>query len=132
VNYRNILLIDDDLDDQEIFMTAVNDVFNSVMCKAMDDASDALKKLIAKELNPDVIFLDLNMPLMSGQKFLVELKKVDSLNHIPVIIFSTSSQPATIALMKELGAKEFITKPGNFDMLINLLRPLLNNNATER
>ncbi len=123
--YKNILLIDDDEDDQEIFLTAVEQVSKSTHCIALNGASEALNKLEKKELQPDVIFLDLNMPVMSGQQFLMEIKKNQALKEIPVIIFSTSSHQPTIQLTKTLGAFDFITKPGKYDELVKILTPLI-------
>jgi len=123
--YQNLLLIDDDEDDQEIFITAVKTISSSVVCTAFADATKALEKLSRKEITPDVIFLDLNMPIMNGQQFLVEIKKRKDLQNIPVIIFSTTSHPPTIQLTKELGAHDFITKPGLYNELVNMLKPLL-------
>ena len=120
--YQTVLLIDDDEDDQEIFRTALSRVSREIACTAMNDAAMALAKLKTTELNPEVIFLDLNMPRMSGLQFLVELKKTDSLKHLPVVIFSTSSHPPTIALSKELGAMQFMTKPNQYEDLIQLLK----------
>lgn len=123
--YNNLLLIDDDEDDHEIFLTAVAEISASIRCVALFDAAEALRKLIAKALQPDVIFLDLNMPVMNGRQFLTEIKQDAALRAIPVIIFSTSSQPKTIAAMKELGAHDFITKPGLYDELVKLLKRIL-------
>jgi CheY-like chemotaxis protein len=122
--YNHVLLIDDDEDDQEIFLTAMQQVSTSVTCHTSDNASEALNKLNIRQLNPDVIFLDLNMPVMNGQQFLIAIKKISHLKDIPVIIFSTSSHKATIELMKELEAHDFITKPERFDQLITILKPL--------
>jgi len=66
MRYKNILLIDDDDEDQEIFLSAVEEVSNSASCIAFSGATEALKKLATKDINPDVIFLDLNMPIMNG------------------------------------------------------------------
>lgn len=123
--YKHILLIDDDEEDQEIFKTALNSFPEDLECSTFTNAKVALEKLVSGELNPDVIFLDLNMPIMSGQEFLVEAKKKKEINHIPIIIFSTSSQKSTIKLTKELGARDFITKPDRFDKLVSLLKPIL-------
>jgi CheY-like chemotaxis protein len=123
--YRNILLIDDDDDDQEIFLEAVGEISNEVICTASSDASQALLKLTDGELQPDVIFLDLNMPVMSGQEFLAEIRQRPGLRDIPVIIFSTSSQASTISQTKELGASDFITKPATYNDLVRILAPLL-------
>ena len=123
--YNNLLLIDDDEDDHEIFFSAVEEVNKGVARIGMTDAAEALQQLEAKLLNPEVIFLDLNMPVMSGQEFLKEIKKRPPLNHIPVIIFSTSSHLPTINLTKELGALDFITKPQTYDELVKVLTPYL-------
>lgn len=125
MKYRNILIIDDDVDDQEIFLAAVSEVSDSVVCNSSTNASEALEKLSVNQLNPDVIFLDLNMPVMSGKEFLVAIKENSHLSTIPVIIFSTTSQPTTVKAMKELGAIDFITKPQRYNELVDILKPLL-------
>jgi CheY-like chemotaxis protein len=123
--YQNILLIDDDIEDQEIFNSALGLVSNGLQCTSLTNAKEALRKLNSHELHPDVIFLDLNMPIMSGQEFLAEIKNIDHLRTIPIIIFSTSSHLGTIAATKALGAINFITKPNRFDELVNILKPLM-------
>lgn len=120
--YHSILLIDDDVEDHEIFLSAITSISEKLQCIAFTNAREALGKLVNKDLNPDVIFLDLNMPIMSGQEFLVEVKKREETQHIPIIIFSTSSNPSTIKLTKEMGAIDFITKPNRFDDLIHALK----------
>ena len=124
--YRNILLIDDDEDDQEIFRTALEKVDLGVNCICLNDAREALDKLRSNQLQPDLIFLDLNMPVMNGQQFLMEIKNDDELNYIPVIILSTSSHRTTIELTKELGAMDFYSKPDKFEDLIGILKSVLN------
>jgi len=125
MTYRNILLIDDDADDHEIFMAALAKVSAEVVCEGMTNASEALEKLAAKKIIPDVIFLDLNMPIMNGQQFLYEIKRKPDLAYIPVVIFSTSSHPGTIQLTKEMGAMDFITKPDKFNDLVSILERFL-------
>ncbi|MEJ0105181.1 MAG: response regulator [Bacteroidota bacterium] len=123
--FRNILLIDDDEDDQEIFLTALENIRLPVNCTVSDNARDALDKLVAGEISPELIILDLNMPVMNGQQFLMEVKKEKNLKNIPVIVLSTSSHELTIALTKELGASQFISKPERFEDLISQLRKIL-------
>ena len=125
MSYRSLLLIDDDEDDQHIFMTAATEVSGKVHCVGFQDAREALKKLTDREVSPDVIFLDLNMPIMNGEQFLTEIKKHDELKHIPVIIFSTSSNQKTIRTLEQMGATSFITKPSLYDELVDILKPLL-------
>ena len=126
MNYQKILLIDDDEDDQEIFMMAIEEVSDTVRCTALSDASQALLKLEKKEIEPDVIFLDLNMPIMNGHQFLTEIKKRENLKNIPVIVFSTSFHQGTIEFTIGLGAKDFINKPEKLPALVKILEPLLN------
>ena len=122
---QNILLIDDDEDDHEIFVTATREISQDIQCSSLFDASEALSKLKNKQINPDLIFLDLNMPVMTGQQFLSAIKSDDELKGIPVIIFSTSSERRTIEQVKKLGAYDFITKPGLYDELVTILKPIL-------
>ena len=122
---NHLLLIDDDQDDQEIFHAALREISSSVRYSYIDNAKEALLKLTAGEIMPDLIFLDLNMPQMTGQEFLDQAKKDPRLSVLPVIIFTTSSDPSTRQSMMGKGAAGFITKPGDFYELINLLKPLL-------
>lgn len=124
--FKNILLIDDDLEDQEIFQSAVLQAADDASVQSFSNAKEALAKLNKGELNPDVIFLDLNMPIMSGQEFLAAVKSTDGIKNIPVIIFSTSSNESTIKLTKDLGAAAFITKPNSFTILVQTLKPFVN------
>jgi CheY-like chemotaxis protein len=129
MSIRKILHIDDDEDDQEIFASALAIAGNTVQLTAVDNPRTALHQLLLKHLDPDVIFLDLNIPEMNGQQFLVEMMKHEHLKAIPVIVLSTSSHAPTMEMVKELGAKDFITKPDLFDDLVLILKKILNKPA---
>ena len=122
----HIVYIDDDTEDLEIFRLAVDKCGKDINYSGFSDAKDALKKITSDELRPAMIFLDLNMPEMTGQQFLAHLTNHHPLLNIPVIVYSTTSHPATVALMKELGAREFITKHHSIDGLIADLQRLIN------
>lgn len=106
-----ILLIDDDEDDRDFFLEAVSSVQPDIKCTTAENGRVGLDVLTREKVTPDLIFLDLNMPLMNGQEFLREVKSSGSLINIPVVILSTSSDQATIKEAMSLGAKAFITKP---------------------
>lgn len=125
MQYHNILHIDDDEDDREIFQTALQRVTRDIHYTAFDSAVNALQMLSDNEVTTDLVFLDLNMPEMSGQQFLMECTKCGLLKHTPIIVLSTSAHLPTINLMKDLGAYEFITKPDNFEELVTKLRFIL-------
>ena len=125
MRYSSVLLIDDDEDDQEIFLLAMKEIAAGVQCSAISSAQSALRQLETRAITADLIFLDLNMPIMTGQQFLTELNKRKELTGIPVIVLSTSSNAETIRQTKALGAKKFITKPNNFTELKNVLHGIL-------
>ena len=85
------------------------------------NAAEGIEKI--ESLMPDLIFLDINMPLMSGIELLAEIKKRDTIKNIPVIIFSTA--PISESLAKILDAKDYVTKPSNFNELKNILKGIL-------
>ena len=108
---KTCLLVDDDEDDKEIFSLALTEANPSIECVAASDGLQALSILKDGSFIPDYIFLDLNMPLMSGKECLVEIRKKPHLIDVPIIIFSTSASQKDIQDTKALGASSFITKP---------------------
>lgn len=61
--------------------------------------------------DPDIILLDINLPLMSGIEVLQEIKNDDRVKHIPVIMLTTSSSEKDITLSYKHHANCYITKP---------------------
>jgi CheY-like chemotaxis protein len=118
---KTCLLIDDDIDDQEIFCLALDKISFPFDCHIANNGFEALQKLEEKSVLPDYIFLDLNMPRMNGKECLRELKKNPRLRNIPVVIYSTSSSLSDINDTKALGAKDFIIKPFSLDALTEKL-----------
>jgi len=116
-----LLIVDDDLDDRQLFFEAVKEINLSFKCLRAANGEEALLLLRAKHAFPDFIFLDLNMPRMNGWQFLAEVKKDFSLAHIPVIIYSTSKKPEDDAEIKQLGVLAFITKPKTFEEICNVI-----------
>lgn len=111
----NILLADDDQDDCMLFKEALEELPFSALLTTVH-SGDKLMKLLNGELAelPDVLFLDLNMPRKNGHICLSEIKGNERLNHIPVVIYSTSyEQEITNELYKE-GANYYLQKPGDF------------------
>ena len=119
-------LADDDVDDQMLFLEALMEINSNIRCTIAKNGEEAL--LILQDRNgqiPDYIFLDLNMPRMSGLKCLLELKKINAISHVPVIIYSTSSQKEYIDESMKLGATHFFVKPSNFRGLMAFIQDLI-------
>ena len=108
---QTCLLVDDDEDDTEFFALAVSEANPHIECFFASDGVEGLNMLQDTSFIPDYIFLDLNMPLLSGKECLVEIRKRPHLMNTPVIIFSTSAAQKDIVDARNLGASSFITKP---------------------
>ena len=124
--YRTILLVDDDADDQEIFIDAVKEIDSSVHCFCANDGETALK-LINEDaiVKPDMLFIDLNMPRLNGKRVLKELKKTEIMKGIPVIMYSTFFGPSDIEEISASGASHYMIKSTRFDDLCNSLKHIL-------
>lgn len=121
---KKILLIDDDTDDLEMFSEALSEVDPSVKCIQAIDCFIALE-LLEKKAEPDLIFLDINMPRMNGWECLSKLKNTEEYKNIPVIMYSTSSHQKEKETASELGASDFISKPHNYIDLKNMIRNVI-------
>lgn len=107
----SFLLVDDDEDDSALFAEVLTDVDSSVRLQTAADGDQALRRLREDAALPDLIFLDLNMPRLSGRECLKQLKADDRLRQIPVVIYTTSSQAKDVEETKSGGATGFVAKP---------------------
>lgn len=120
--------IDDDTDDQEIFSMAISDIVSSADCHFANDGIEALEKLSDTSFSPSCIFMDLNMPRMNGKECLVEIGKIERLNNVPVIIYSTSIDARLMDECRKLGATDFIIKPPGLQALTDRLQKVIQDN----
>jgi CheY-like chemotaxis protein len=111
---KKVLLIDDDKDDQLFFLDAVQEIDEKVICDLADNGEKGIEQLTKNPPPPDIIFLDLNMPVMNGFECLTYLQKDAEFKKIPVVVFTTSSNPNDKERAQKLGAKLFVTKPPDF------------------
>src|SRR5215203_5322792 len=111
---RNIVFYaDDDLDDLELVRDAFGQYSENVEVITATDGSKALtylSNLNHKDTLPCLIVLDINMPVINGKEVLMRIKEMDHLQSVPVILFTTSSQPIDKNFAKRYNAG-FITKP---------------------
>ena len=119
-------MVDDDIDDQEIFTIALDEIDQKVECVFASDGIEAVQKLLDDPLfEPDYIFLDLNMPKMNGKQCLEEIRKISRLSQTPIIIYSTSSEKKSITEVKLIGATAYFTKPSSISELAKKLAEFL-------
>lgn len=120
------LLIDDDADDRQLFKEALEAAGEDVDCEEAVGGEEAFKRLAVGASLPDLIFLDINLPVMNGWEFLKRLKAQKTLQSIPVIIYSTSSHQRDREIANDLGALCFITKPDEYKSIRNMLGTIVN------
>ena len=120
-----LLLVDDDSIDRELFGEALSLVGKQHRVAEASNGEVALEYLHAADRLPDLIILDLNMPIKDGRETLMELKTHPQLRHIPVCIMSTSSAPFDVENAYNTGANLFLVKPLDFNRLIEMLTSLL-------
>jgi CheY-like chemotaxis protein len=121
-----VLLADDDVDDFEVFKEALNEADCSAVLYRVIDGTEIFLYLDHPENpRPDIIFLDLNMPIMSGWQCLAKLKNTPGLESIPVIMYTTSSHFRDLEIAKDLGAHGLITKPSNPYILTRVLQRVI-------
>lgn len=120
-----ILLVEDDLDDRDIFSEALSTIDGSIRMEFASNGADALLKLQSGHFTPDAIFSDINMPKMNGIQLLEKIQNIDSLNRLPVIIYTTSSDPDYLSKSRLFGALYYIIKPNNFEKICSEIRVAL-------
>ena len=128
----NILMADDDEDDRLLTLDALKEsrVLNNLFC--VEDGVELLEFLRREGKysdpkdapRPSLILLDLNMPRKDGREALQEIKADPSLRGIPVVILTTSKEEEDMLKGYDLGCASYITKPVNFEGLVDLMRAL--------
>jgi CheY-like chemotaxis protein len=116
----NILIVDDDDDDQYLIRAAFEKDSSRYNLQFAADGTDILENIAGSQFLPDLILLDLNMPVISGFEVLKHLKDSPIYRHVPVVILTTSESQDDIDRAYAMGANTFITKPINHQALIDL------------
>jgi CheY-like chemotaxis protein len=121
-----ILLVEDDIDDCMFFKDALTETgVNTTLRMAI--SSTGIIDLIGTdpEKFPHMIFLDLNMPLVSGHECLEIIRSVPDLDSIPIVIYSTSAIRQEIESTFNGGANLYLQKPSSFQLLVTALKKIL-------
>ena len=116
----NVLHVDDSIEAVYLMQNAFEEVdfeHSIFIAQNGNEALDYLRKSGRdnNETSPDLILLDINMPVMDGFEFLDNIKNEESTKHIPVIMFTTSSSITDVMKSYQKHANTYIVKPGNLD-----------------
>ncbi|KFF00526.1 histidine kinase [Chryseobacterium formosense] len=119
MSMKTIMVCDDDqgiVDVLEILLDAEG--FNVI---TEINSTNLLKKIEVHK--PDLLLLDLWMPLLSGDQVLKTIRNTESIKKLPVIVLSASVDGSDIA--EDAGANDFVAKPFNLDDIINKIKVFL-------
>lgn len=119
---KKILICDDD----EGILDMLEMVFEDSPYTIIAEQNSLNVKGLVESQSPDLVVLDLWMPVLSGDQVLKILRKNPSTEELPVIIISASREGQQIAA--KAGASGYISKPFDFDELMNMVDRLINQN----
>jgi CheY-like chemotaxis protein len=118
-----ILLAEDDTEDQELFLDALQEAQISSEVTAVENGQELLDTLRDESQgDPDIIFIDVNMPVKDGKQALEEIKKDDELRDIPAVMLSTWDHPSDIEDAFGKGADLYVQKPSSFAGFVLVLK----------
>lgn len=122
------LLIDDDIDEHKLFTYAMSQVNPEMECIAICSSTQAIERVKNEpDLKPLFIFLDLNMPRVSGKEVLKEIKSQGHLRDVPTFMYSGSLSASDRSETRKLGSTGCIEKPGRFIKLVDVLKNIVSN-----
>ena len=131
MNKLKILLVDDDEDDRQFFAEALDSLDMNTELVQLTNGEACLEYMENQKGDcPNLLFLDLNMPIMNGFQCLEQIRKQKVFKDVIIAIYSTSSAEKDIEDTFNKGANIYITKPSSFKDLKNSLRQVIKTNWT--
>jgi CheY-like chemotaxis protein len=121
----NILLIEDDTIEVMKFNRVLSSLSSQHKIIEASNGEDALLVLKVKEITPDIIVLDLNMPKINGIEFLELLKEDLILKYIPIIILTTSNNHKDVLTCYNLGIAGYILKPLKYEDYVKKIKIII-------
>jgi len=120
-----ILLADDDKDDRILLREALQELNTDIKLLTAEHGKACIELLHGLTILPDMILLDINMPVKNGKETLAEIKQMTEMASVPVIMYSTSANHRDVDECYRGGANLYIIKPNNFSGLTSLFHRLL-------
>lgn len=122
----NVILADDDEDDRMLFSEALEEISLKTKLSLFKHGQELLDYLFQPNLElPNLIFLDINMPILNGIQCLTEIRSNPKLKDISIAMYSTSSSEKDIEESFNKGANIYINKPSCFNKLCEIVEKTL-------
>ena len=121
----DILLVEDSENDAHMVQRIVEKGELAASIHWLKDGEEAIEYFNnAESARPRLVLLDIKLPKYSGLEVVEHLRSQDHLWSIPVVMFSTSDQPADIHRAYRAGANSFLIKPGSYVVLKKVIREI--------
>ena len=121
-----VLLVEDNEADIRLTVEVLREIDQAVRLTVAGDGAEALHLLAERSKHrqslPDLILLDLNLPLMHGHEVLDKIKGQAALRHVPVVVLTTSRADQDVLRCYELGANALINKPVDLDGFVSTMK----------
>ena len=131
-----LYLADDDKEDREIFIEALGDIPLETIVKQFNNGVDLMDDLFSADTLPDVIFLDLYMPIMDGFECLMDIRNFSKFDGIKIVVYSSSYVKREVNQLKMDGADQYLQKPNSFNdlkaLLLKSLKPIKSSIAANK
>lgn len=113
------------VDDSRTIRMIIKKAFEPYNCELYEAENGMEGLATATEIHPDLIVLDITMPVMTGIEMLSRLKDNDELKNIPVIMLTAESGKDNVMHIVKMGVKDYIVKPFKGDQLIDRAKNIL-------
>lgn len=129
---KDILLIEDNLDDVELTRIAFAEAGIAHRLMVVSDGAAALDYLFARGQYadrdpldlPSIILLDLNLPKVDGREVLQAIRDNLVTKTLPVVVLTTSAEPFDVEASYALGANSYIQKPVDFEQFVGAVKQI--------
>jgi two-component system, response regulator len=125
-----VLHVEDNVDDEMLVKRAFKSGVPKNNLVAARDGREAIAYLfegkllggMAEHRLPDLILLDLKLPIIGGLEILERIRTADETKHIPVVVLSSSDEAKDVERCYQLGVNSYVTKPVEFEKFVEAVR----------
>jgi two-component system, sensor histidine kinase and response regulator len=121
---KTVLLVEDDEDNRDLVVFVVNRSRLDIELEIAENGKEAIEKAFAKP--PNLILMDMQMPVMDGWQAVPILKADKRTKDIPIVAFTAQAKAEDRARTKEIGCVEHYSKPMDPEELVGLMQRYLN------
>ena len=127
-----VLHVEDNIDDEMLVKRAFRSGVPSNVLVTAQDGKEAYGYLFEKKLlggilehrQPDLVLLDLKLPIMGGLELLEKIRGTDETRQIPVVVLTSSDEQRDVEQCYRLGVNSYVTKPVDFERFIDTVRKI--------